>query len=184
MWACHYIYDYNKTKLSLPAKDPGTLVLSSQQWPTCLTYSFYLSHFSEFYPKGRLTEQGSIQPEGTVSRRGSLTSCSTQSREYHLPIFSYCTITQSASKYTLYVWFKLSSCCMSYKEITAILNIAGHKECKSSSDYTIYVLSGVSWILFSYDDLGDTRDSGQSDIRDINKFSFKWLRQNKSLICS
>lgn len=68
---------------------------SSKQWPichTCLTYSFYFSNsfllLLRSLQRGGLTEQGSIQPEGTVSGRGNLTSCSTQSREYQLPILS------------------------------------------------------------------------------------------------
>lgn len=138
---CHYINVYVQyiTKL-LPAKDPITLVLPLQQWPTChtcLTYSFYFSDsFSEFFPKGRLTEQGSIQPEGTVSGRRSLTSCCTLGRKYQLPILFYHTITQPASKYTLYVRFQFSPCCIFYTKWIVILNIVG-QEFKPSSEKTI-----------------------------------------------
>lgn len=56
--------------------------------------------FLSSFQRGRLTEQGSIQPEGTVSGRRNLTSCSTQSRGYNLPVLSW---PASLRIYTLHV---------------------------------------------------------------------------------
>lgn len=94
---CHYtnVYVQHTTKLSTLYQQRPCYFGS---FLTAMTYLPHLPHiflfisltpFLSSFQRGRLTEQGSIQPEGTVSGRRNLTSCSTQSREYQLPILSY-----------------------------------------------------------------------------------------------
>lgn len=106
----------------LPAKTSqfGYFPHSNDLFATLASHFPFISPtpFLSSFQRGRLTEQGSIQPEGTVSGRGNLTSCSTQSREYNLPVLSW---PASLRIHTLHVCSQFALCFISYTKWTVIL---------------------------------------------------------------
>lgn len=95
---CRYINVYVQQITELSTDKQRKTAVTSGPSLKATTYLPHLLHIFLLFPsllflssfqRGRLTEPGSIQPEGTLSGRRSLTSCTTQGREYQLPILSY-----------------------------------------------------------------------------------------------